>query len=100
MKRKLIIIGLAALFAAGCLSSASKINAVSLGMNKAQVLKIMGTPASVTADQNAEYLNYTLLESRTLGVQPTSYEIKLVHGQVESYGHAGRPAASHPVPIK
>ena len=57
MKTKLAIIVISALLAAGCLTKASKINGVRLGMNKAQVLAVMGEPASTTADTSAEYLN-------------------------------------------
>ena len=87
MKNTLVLIAVA-LIVAGCFAPASKINAVSLGMSKAGVLKIMGQPVSITADQNAEHLNYTLLESMAWGTQPTPYEVKLVDGKVTSYGRA------------
>jgi hypothetical protein len=91
MKPKILIIGLAALFVAGCLSPASKINNVSIGMTKDEVIKAMGTPASVTADDKAEYLNYALSETGPQFGVPyvaTPYEIKLVNGKVVSYGRA------------
>jgi hypothetical protein len=104
MKTTILIIGLAALLAAGCLERASKINGVSLGMTKEQVLKVMGPPASMTADTNAVYLNYALAESGpTFGTPAvaTPYEIKLVDGKVVSYGRAGapNPPRSAPVPV-
>src|SRR5258708_3530141 len=102
MKIKLpLLIGLTALLAAGCLTPASKINGVSLGMTKEQVLKVMGQPASITADQNAEYLNYGLAEGFTGGAAAvaTPYEIKLVNGKVESYGRAGAPSSPRPAPM-
>ena len=88
MKTKLAIIGMAALLAAGCLTKASKINAVRLGMNREQVLAIMGEPASTTADPSAEYLNYGLAEGFTGGAAAvaTPYTIKLVGGKVVFYG--------------
>ena len=89
MKTNLIIVGLAAIILAGCLAPASNVNAVQIGMSKAQVLKIMGTPASITADTNAEYLNYTLAEHPVAQwAIGTLYEIKLVNGKVISYGRA------------
>jgi hypothetical protein len=100
MKIKILIIGLAALLTAGCLTSASKINAVQIGMTKEQVLKIMGPPASITADTNAVYLNYALSENGPQFGVPyvaTPYEIKLVNGKVESYGRAGAPNSPNPV---
>ena len=53
---------LVALCLTGCLTPASKINAVHLGMTKAEVLAVMGPPTSITADEHAEYLNYSLAE--------------------------------------
>jgi hypothetical protein len=82
----------------GCLSSASDINAVHLGMTKAEVIAAMGQPASITADQTGEYLNYGLAEGWRVGnaATTTPYEIKLVNGKVVSYGRAG--AANRPNP--
>jgi hypothetical protein len=82
-----------ALCLAGCLTPASKINAVHLGMTKAEVLAVMGPPTSVTADQTAEYLNYSLAEGMRTGYTATQspYEVKLVNGKVVSYGRAGNP---------
>jgi len=69
-------------------------------MSKEQVLKIMGQPSSVTTDTNAEYLNYNLAEVPTPFDMPgTPYEIKLVNGKVETYGRAGNPTSSRPVPV-
>jgi len=85
MKTKLAVIGMVALLATGCLTKASRINSVSLGMNKAQVLAVMGEPAS---DASAEYLNYGLAEGFTGGAAAvaTPYTIKLVDGKVVFYG--------------
>ena len=100
MKTKFAIIGLAAILATGCLTSASKINRVSIGMTKADVLKTMGTPVSVSADTNSEYLNYNLAEVPTLFDMPgTPYEIKIVGGKVVSYGRVGSNPTTRPVPM-
>ncbi len=100
MKTKLAIIGLAALLAAGCLTPASKINAVSLGMSKDDVLKIMGIPGSITADTNSVYLNYSLAEGFTSASSPTTpYVIKLVNDKVVFYGREGYPNSPSAVPM-
>ncbi|HTB83780.1 MAG TPA: outer membrane protein assembly factor BamE [Candidatus Sulfotelmatobacter sp.] len=100
MKTTTVLIGLASMLLAGCLTSSSTINSISLGMNKAQVLKIMGTPVSVIADTNSECLNYNLAEVPTAFDMPgTPYEIKLVDGKVVSYGRAGSAPTSRPVPM-
>jgi hypothetical protein len=50
----------------------------------------MGEPASITADKDAEYLNYSLGETSTSPSAPvTPYAIKLVNGKVEAYGRSG-----------
>ena len=93
---------LVALCLTGSLTPASKINAVHLGMTKAEVLAVMGTPSSVTADEHAEYLNYSLAEGMRTGYTATQspYEIKLVNGKVVSYGRAGVPqTGAHGGPI-
>jgi hypothetical protein len=63
-------------------------------MSRAEVLTVMGPPSSITADQTAEYLNYSLAEGMGTGTSATQtpYEVKLVNGKVVSYGRAGRPA--------
>ena len=80
------------LFVFGCETPASRINGVSIGMTKAQVLAVMGPPDSITADRKAEYLNYALAEKPGRGAYFTStetpYQIRLVNGKVESYGRA------------
>ena len=92
---------LIALVFAGCLTPASKINAVHLGMTKAEVLAVMGPPSSITADQTAEYLNYSLAEGMRTGYTATQspYEVKLVNGKVVSYGRAGNPQRAGGGPV-
>jgi hypothetical protein len=99
---KTIILLALALFAAGCLEPASKINGVAIGMTKDQVISVMGSPASITADTNAVYLNYALEENPPkLGVPAvaTPYAIRLVNGKVDSYGRAGAPNAPNAMPV-
>lgn len=96
------ILMLLALSLTGCLTPASKISAVRIGMSKAEVLAVMGPPSSVTADQTAEYLNYSLAEGMRTGYTATQspYEVKLVNGKVVSYGRvrvATTPAARGPI---
>ncbi len=99
MKTKIIIIGLAAMLAAGCLTSASRINNVALDMNQAQVVKIMGEPSSIIRGTNSVCLNYNLGEVLTDFNQPgTPYEIKLVDDKVTWYGRTG-DAPGHPTSV-
>jgi hypothetical protein len=69
----------------GCASS-KKINEISLGMNRDQVITQMGSPDSTSAKDNIEYLNYKLA---TDGLFRDDYYVRLVNGQVDAYGRAG-----------
>ncbi len=78
------------LFLSGC-ATAYKINKVSLGMSKGQVITAIGRPVSVSAQGQCEYLNYRFSETSdnaTHGIT-TPYYVRLVHGKVESYGRMG-----------
>ena len=82
--RFLLIIAISMLLI-GCASS-KKINGVSLGMTRDQVITQMGSPNSTSAKANIEYLNYKLA---TDGLFSDDYFIRLVDGQVDAYGRAG-----------
>jgi len=74
----------------GCLTMATKINSISLGMNKEEVIKKMGNPVSTSAKENTEYLSYLLGESSD-GIigYPIPYYVCLRDGKVVSYGRKG-----------
>ena len=79
-----------ALLLIGCATS-HKMNSVSLGMTKQQVIGILGPPVSTSATQGVEYLNYRFSETPDhayYGVT-TPYFVRLVEGQVEAYGRRG-----------
>lgn len=72
---------------AGC-ATAYKMNSISLGMTKAEVVKVMGSPTSTSAKDGVEYLNYKLYDTfadADSGIG-TNYYVRLVGGKVESYG--------------
>ena len=56
-------------------------------MPKSQVLRIMGTPASTSAKEGSEFLNYQLYSPTTYMVE--DYYVHIVNGAVESYGRLG-----------
>ena len=56
-----------------------------VGMTKAEVVAAMGPPLSFGADQQSEVLYYRLFEE-DLASQPHTYFVRLVAGQVESFG--------------
>lgn len=97
--RFIILLLLLALIS-GCLASASKMNAVRVGMEKDEVIQKLGKPASVTVDDSGEHLNYSLAETATSYGNPgTPYEVLLVGGKVKSFGRAGQTAPARQGPM-
>jgi outer membrane protein assembly factor BamE (lipoprotein component of BamABCDE complex) len=78
------------LLIAGCATS-HKINRVSLGMTKAQVIQAMGDPVSTSASDGIEGLRYHLYDNQQAVFQksPTEYWIYFNGGRVVKYGKAG-----------
>ena len=77
----------------GCATS-TKMNNVSVGMTKQQVIAAMGQPESVRADGGVESLHYKLSESGdwvrgTWGVPTRDYFVRLRNGVVDAYGKVG-----------
>lgn len=70
----------------GCATS-SKINLISLGMSKEDVIKRMGNPISTSAIKGKEFMNY-LLTDPIYGM-PASYYVSIQDGKVVSYGEKG-----------
>jgi len=87
--KNLTLIGLFFLLA-GCASPGKKLNHLSIGMSKEQVLDIMGTPESTKAMNPREVLVYSDTE-RPFGAPAryTQYWVVLVDGKVFQFGQAG-----------
>jgi len=83
-----LLIALAVL--AGC-ATASKTNGLSLGMTKAQVLAVMGQPASTAADSDVEVLRYQLSATghEAFHHRTEEYFVRLESGKVVRFGKAG-----------
>jgi hypothetical protein len=79
-------------FLAGCIASSTKMNSVSLGMSKEQVISIMGQPATISACSDAgpwgttENLHYLLRD--TAGMLG-AFTVKLRGGKVTMFGPQG-----------
>lgn len=87
---KRVVVGL---FAVSLLSAcvghfamASRLNDVSIGMSKSQVVSIMGEPESVLAVAGVEDLVYVLNTSAWDTSMPEPYIVRLINGKVQSYG--------------
>ncbi|MBI5461632.1 MAG: outer membrane protein assembly factor BamE [Gammaproteobacteria bacterium] len=102
---KLFISGIMSILVAGC-ANVSKLNNVSTGQTKAEVIATMGQPDTVRATNNVEYLNYVLYTSgessacigmgvMTMGIaavdcaKEPNYFVRLENGKVTAYGKIG-----------
>ena len=97
-----LLIGIfVAVMLVGCATS-GKINTVSLGMTKSEVIAAMGDPVSVSAQAGAEYLNYKLSETDDDAFRgwTTPYYVRLVNGIVESYGRMGDFDSTKPTTVR
>ena len=100
MKTKFIIIGLAALLAAGCQTSSTQLNKVHLGMGEADVVKILGEPASRAESKDGAITLYYTLRENGDGTINSPYSVKLVNGKVDSYGRdTGGTQTAQPMPV-
>jgi hypothetical protein len=84
---------LAGLLVMGC-ATTGRMNKISVGMTKEQVIAAMGQPASTRATAGVEYLEYKLRESGDLvagtWTEPTrEYYVRLRDGHVDAYGKMG-----------
>jgi hypothetical protein len=68
----------------GC-NSAAQLNNVRIGMSKDQVITLLGTPDSTSAQANVEYLTYYLEGDSNYG-RDRPYMVRVVDGKVESFG--------------
>jgi hypothetical protein len=60
--KNLVWVLVAGMLLAAC-ATAGKIGGVRIGMTKDEAIAVMGPPASVSAQGQAEYLNYALSET-------------------------------------
>jgi outer membrane protein assembly factor BamE (lipoprotein component of BamABCDE complex) len=87
MKRKGLYVLAALALLAGC-ATADKMNGLSIGMTREQVISVMGAPDTTGAQGNNEYLVYRLsdtkLESLVGFTEP--YVVELKEGKVDAFG--------------
>src|SRR5437879_2398144 len=100
MKSRLAIFTVVVL--AGCTTGSSNMNRVSIGMTKAEVVRVLGQPESTSGSQGSEYMIYTLrdrLDGRPfVDLMPHEvlghYYVRLTGGRVDAYGSTGEPEMS------
>lgn len=75
-----------------CVGTSAKLNKVSLGMTKSEVVEAIGTPDSVSAQGNIEYLIYHWASPKQLIADENNLDqffIRLTNGLVDAYGEKG-----------
>jgi hypothetical protein len=91
--RRVAVILVALALTACVLANASKTEKLRLGIAKEDVFAVLGRPASVGADKEAETLYYRLIEanSRGFGGKTITFYVRVVDGKVESFGRIAEP---------
>lgn len=76
---------------AAVFGSADKLNDISIGMTKAQVISVLGPPRSTSATNGIEYMQYSWVKSAIAANAnfPVDYYVALQNGKVTSYGQKG-----------
>lgn len=77
-------------FLIGC-ATAKRLNKIQVGMDKKEVIAIMGEPVSTSAINQQEYLNYRLSETGAEAYWSITkpYFIRLINNKVDSFGLLG-----------
>lgn len=69
---------------AGCAASSARLNRISPGMTREEVVSALGRPHAVAAQGGVEYLTYNLLNKGVGDMK--EYAVKVVAGRVEAFG--------------
>ena len=89
--KSLMGIAIVSVLLSGCVAKAGRTSGVNQGMSKQEVLAVMGHPVSVSTHGSSQYLNYSVCDTdnQTLNGIMRPYVVRLIDGQVESYGTTG-----------
>jgi len=74
----------AGLVLAGCAASSARLNQISPGMTRDEVVAALGRPHGVAAQGDVEYLSYNFLNKGVGDMK--QYAVKVVGGRVQSFG--------------
>lgn len=84
---RFLLVTVALIAFSACATGARKINRISLGMTKAQVIDTIGQPDLMRAGDGVEVMEYE--DSGLTTLIPGTYWVILQGGQVVKYGRAG-----------
>jgi hypothetical protein len=79
--------------------SSTKLNGVRIGMTREEVQSVLGKPDSMSAQANAVYLTYYLLNTGSDFERHQPYMIRLINGRVESFGRFSELADLYNRPV-
>lgn len=96
MSRPFLLLLVLTMAAIGC-ATGHKLNDISLGMSKQEVISVLGPPVSTSAKEGVEFLNYSFFDS-DIGWRP--YYVRIISGKVESYGRLGDFDSTKPTETK
>ena len=90
--KKILVSTVVMLLMSGC-AGTPKMNRLSVGMTKGEVISVMGRePDSTSAQGGVEYMSYLLWRDfwdRRPGDYSDRFFVRLINGKVESYGKIG-----------
>lgn len=90
MLRAIFLALFISLVSVGC-ATAHKMNNISIGMTKNQVIETLGKPSSTSAKEGVEFLSYRFSETDDdafMGYS-TRFFVRIIEGKVDSYGRLG-----------
>jgi hypothetical protein len=87
MLKRLLLVGCLLIFLFGCAAgSATRINGLSVGMTKDEVIEVMGEPNYTSAARDVEILSYKL---KSGAFYTETYSVRLKDGKVDRFGQQG-----------
>ena len=88
MRKLIFVIALSFLFT-GCITSkkSSLLNSIEIGMNKQQVVAILGDNYLSSVNGNVTYMKYILKDDKFGNT--SAYYVRLIDGKVQSFGQVG-----------
>lgn len=92
---KLFLSFIMCLLLCSCGTPSSKINNISTGMTREEVVRGLGQPLNTTNDGSSEIMNYRLVEDAWAGTT-YPYVVVIQGGKVASYGRMGSDSSANP----
>jgi predicted component of type VI protein secretion system len=86
LTKKILILFILTVLVVGCAGSAKKINNLTLGMTKSEVIETMGKPDYSNVREEVEILNYRLTSNSLF---TDAYIVRIKQGKVDLFGRRG-----------